>query len=171
MPIAEWAILISNPGASVHTERNMRCVSRPVVVRRMPKSLDRKQAPSFYKDVQPILKSDRPQIVFDMSETGQMDSEGLDILLLCLHDVIKSDGEVKLAGVTPPVSVLLELSRIGLLFGIYENSVSAAKSFSSFVPNASPYPDPRLPRRGTQLAQTMVMGEQLRHKAYRLLNQ
>lgn len=127
----------------------MKCVSRPVVVIRMPKSLDRRQAPSFYKDVHPMLKSYRPQIVFDMSETGHMDSVGLDILLLCLHDVIKSDGEVKLAGVTPSVSVLLELSRIGLLFGIYENSVSAAKSFSSFVPNASPYPDRRLPRRGS----------------------
>lgn len=127
----------------------MKCVSRPVVVRRMPESLDRRQAPSFYKEVQPMLTSDRPQIVFDMSETGHMDSVGSDILLLCLHDVIKRDGEVKLAGVTPSVLILLELSRIGLLFGIYENSVSAAKSFGSFGPNASPYPDPRSPRRGS----------------------
>ena len=97
-----------------------------------------------------MLKSDRPQIVFDMSETGYMDSAGLDILLLCLHDVIKSDGEVKLAGVTPSVSVLLELSRVGLLFGIYENSVSAAKSFSGLVPNADR--DRRLLKRGSTVA-------------------
>jgi hypothetical protein len=84
-----------------------------------------------------------------MSETEQMDSMGLDVLLLCLDDVIKSDGEVKLAGVTPSVSVLLELSRIGLLFGIYENSVSAAKSFCSFVPNASRYPDPAIAQAAT----------------------
>jgi len=104
-----------------------------------------------------------------------MDSMGLDVLLLCLHDVIESDGEVKLAGVRPSVSVLLELSRIGLLFGIYENSVSAAKSFSSFVPNASPYQDPSRAHAAMVTAdavgQTTVTGTQLLHKVYRLLNQ
>jgi anti-anti-sigma factor len=141
----------------------------------MPRNLDHRQARRFYKDVQPLLKSHRPQIVFDMSETEQMDSMGLDVLLLCLHDVIESDGEVKLAGVRPSVSVLLELSRIGLLFGIYENSVSAAKSFSSFVPNASPYQDPSRAHAAMATAdavgQTTVTGTQLLHKVYRLLNQ
>jgi|HubBroStandDraft_3_1064219.scaffolds.fasta_scaffold295997_1 anti-sigma B factor antagonist len=153
----------------------MRSASRPVVVARMPRNLDHRQARRFYKDVQPLLKSHRPQIVFDMSETEQMDSMGLDVLLLCLHDVIESDGEVKLAGVRPSVSVLLELSRIGLLFGIYENSVSAAKSFSSFVPNASPYQDPSRAHAAMATAdavgQTTVTGTQLLHKVYRLLNQ
>jgi anti-sigma B factor antagonist len=127
----------------------MSSASRPVVVERMPRNLDHRQARRFYKDVQPLLKSERPQIVFDMSETEQMDSMGLDVLLLCLHDVIESGGEVKLAGVTPSVSVLLELSRIGLLFGIYENSVSAVKSFSSFAPNTSLYPDPAIAQAAT----------------------
>jgi hypothetical protein len=53
---------------------------------------------------------------------------------------MKCDGEVKLAGLTYSVSIVLDSTRIGGLFEVYENSASAIKSFSSFHPNASFYP-------------------------------
>jgi anti-anti-sigma factor len=106
----------------------------------MPKRFDRRQARTFYNDVQPLLNSAQPQIVFDMSETGHIDSAGADVLLQCLCEAMKCDGEVKLAGLTHSVSIVLELTRIGGLFEVYENSASAIKSFSGFHPNASLYP-------------------------------
>lgn len=113
----------------------MTIASRPVVVKRVPKSFDRRQARNFYNEVQPLLNSDRPQIVFDMSDTEHMDSTGANVLLQCLRDAMQSDGEVKLAGLTQPISIVLELTRIGPLFSVYETFVYAVKSFTGFLPN------------------------------------
>src|SRR5579864_1062374 len=110
----------------------MRSASRPVFIKRVPRRFDREHAIRFYSKAQPLLNSDRPQIVFDMSNTEHMDSKGVDILLRCLREAMKHDGDLKLAGLTPLVSIVLELTRIGSFFEVYGNTTSAAKSFSSF---------------------------------------
>jgi anti-sigma B factor antagonist len=114
----------------------METSSRPVVVKRMPEKMNLKQARSFFKEVQPFLNSDRPQIVFDMSQVRQLDAAGVDILLQCMRQVVKRDGDLKLAALSRPAAVVLELTRTGRLFEIYESSSAAVKSFSSFLPNA-----------------------------------
>ena len=121
----------------------MENISRPVVVKRMPEKMNLKQARSFLKEVGPLLNSDRPQLVFDMSQVRHIDSGGIDVLLQCMRDVVKHDGDLKLASVSPQAAVVLELTRTGRLFEIYENSTQAVKSFSSFLPNAlKHYPHP-----------------------------
>ena len=103
-----------------------------------------KQARSFFKEVQPFLNSDRPQIVFDMSQVRQIDAAGVDVLLRCMREAMRHDGDLKLAALSPQAAVVLELTRTGRLFEIYENSTAAVKSFSSFLPNAIKhfYPHP-----------------------------
>ena len=122
----------------------MESSSRPVVVKRMPEKMNLKQARSFFKEVEPFLNSDRPQIVFDMSQVRQIDAAGVDVLLSCMREAMRHDGDLKLAALSPPAAVVLELTRTGRLFEIYENSTAAAKSFSSFLPNALKhfYPHP-----------------------------
>ncbi len=114
----------------------METTSRPVVVKRMPERLNLKQARSFLKEVQPFLRSDRPQIVFDMSQVRHIDAAGVDMLLKCMREVVKRDGDLKLASLSDQTAVVLELTRTGRLFEIYENSTAAVKSFSCFLPNA-----------------------------------
>lgn len=118
----------------------MRSTGRQIVVRKMPKRFARRRARNFYDDVKPLLNSDQPQIVFDMSETGYIDSTGADVLLQCLCEAMKCDGEVKLAGLTYAASIVLEMTCIGRLFEVYEDSASAIRSFSCFQPNTSFYP-------------------------------
>ena len=122
----------------------METSSRPVVVKRMPENMNLKQARSFYQEVQPFLTSDRPQVVFDMSRVKHIDAAGVDVLLKCMRDAIKHDGDVKLAALSRPAAVILELTRTARLFEIYDTSTDAVKSFSSFLPNAlkSFYPHP-----------------------------
>jgi anti-anti-sigma factor len=86
--------------------------------------------------VLPILKVDRPQVVFDLSQVRQMDAAGVDVLLQCMAEAMKRDGDVKLAAVSPQAAVVLELTRTDRLFEIYETSTDAARSFSGFLPNA-----------------------------------
>jgi anti-sigma B factor antagonist len=122
----------------------METISRPVVVKRMPERMNLKQARKFLKEVQPFLISDRPQVVFDMSQVRHIDAAGIDVLLQCMREAVKRDGDLKLAALSPQSAVVLELTRTGRLFEIYENSTAAVKSFSSFLPNALRQLEPQL---------------------------
>ncbi len=114
----------------------MEISSRPVVVKHMPERINLKQAREFLREVQPFLKSDRPQIVFDFSHVKQIDAAGVDMLLHCMGEAMKRDGDVKLASLSPPAAVILEMTRTDRLFEIYQNAVDAVRSFSGFLPNA-----------------------------------
>lgn len=109
--------------------------SKPVIVKRMPDRLNQKQARMFLHEVQPFLNTDRPQLVFDCSQIRQMDAAGVDMLLRCMAEVMKRDGELKLAKLSPQAAVILELTRTDRLFEIYETSGDAVKSFQRFLPS------------------------------------
>ena len=93
----------------------MENISRPVVVKRMPETMNLKQARNFLKEVEPFLNADRPQLVFDMSQVRHIDAGGVDVLLQCMRDIIKHDGDLKLASVSQQAAVVLELTRTGPL--------------------------------------------------------
>lgn len=110
--------------------------SRPVVVKRMPEKVNQREARKFLQDVQPFLRADRPQLVFDLSQVRQLDAAGVEMLLHCVSEVMKRDGDLKLASLSPQAAMVLELTRTGRLFEVYESSTDAARSFSGFLPNA-----------------------------------
>jgi len=110
--------------------------SRPVVVKHMPERVNMKQARLFLREIQPMITSDRPHIVFDFSGVKQLDAAGVDMLLRCMSEVMKRDGDLKLAAVSPEAAVILEMTRTDRLFEIYETSADAVRSFSRFTPLA-----------------------------------
>jgi anti-sigma B factor antagonist len=109
--------------------------SRPVVVKRMPARLNLRHSREFMREVQPFLTADRPQVVFDLSQVRQMDAAGIDMLLQCIAEVMKRDGELKLAAPSAQALVIMELTRTDRLFEIYETSTDAVRSFRNFLPN------------------------------------
>ena len=110
--------------------------SRPVVVKRMPERLNARTTREFLHDVQPFLTTDRPQLVFDLSQVKQLDAAGVEMLLRCMSQAHKRDGDLKLASLSAQAAVVLELTRTERLFEIYETSTDAVRSFSGFLPNA-----------------------------------
>src|SRR5215467_16109710 len=110
--------------------------SRPVVVKRMPERLNARTAREFLREVQPFLTTDRPQLVFDLFQVKQLDASGVEMLLRCMSEAHKRDGDLKLAAVSPQAGVVLELTRTERLFEIYETAADAVRSFSGFLPNA-----------------------------------
>jgi anti-sigma B factor antagonist len=109
--------------------------SRPVIVKRIPERLNMKQARKFQQEVRPFLQSDRPQLVFDLSQVRQIDAAGVDMLLTCMSEAMRRDGDLKLAALSPQAAIVLELTRTDRLFEIYDNSTDAVRSYSSFLPN------------------------------------
>jgi len=122
--------------------------SRPVVVKRVPERLNRIQARKLLSEVRPFLESDHPQVVFDFSNVRQMDTAGVEMLLYCVSQAMKRDGDVKLASVSPQAATVLELTRTWRLFETYENSTDAVRSFSCFLPNTLRFPTPAAARDG-----------------------
>lgn len=109
--------------------------SRPVIVKRVPEVLNQKQARAFLEEVKPLLEHDRPQIVFDLSLVRRIDSAGVDMLLHCMKEASRRDGDLKLASLSPEAQMVLDLTRAGRLFETFANSTEAARSFSGYLPN------------------------------------
>jgi len=105
---------------------------RTVVVKELPESVSLNHTQQLLREVAPLLEVDRPHLVFDFSEVRQLDSAGIEMLLHCMEEALKRNGDVKLAAVPPPVAVVLELTRVDRLFEIFENPSDAVESFHRF---------------------------------------
>src|SRR5882724_1159915 len=106
--------------------------SRPVVVKQLPDRVSVNENQQLFRELAPLFEGDRPCLVFDFSEVRQLDSAGIEMLLRCMEEAMKRNGDVKLAAVSPQVAVILELTRVDRLFEIFENPSDAVESFHRF---------------------------------------
>jgi anti-sigma B factor antagonist len=109
----------------------------PVIVMELPEKLNHVEAKSFLNELQPLLEMDRPSVVLDCSRIKHMDSAGVEMLLYCLEQAMKRDGDLKLAAVSSASAVIMELMRVDRLFEVFETSEEAVRSFQLFAPAAS----------------------------------
>jgi len=109
---------------------------RNVIIKQLPENLTLRYAHNFFTEVQPFLKADKPCLVFDFSDVHHLDSAGVEMLLRCMEEAMKRNGDVKLAAVSPSVAVILELTRVDRLFEIFENAADAVESFYRFPVHA-----------------------------------
>ena len=116
----------------------------PVIVMELPQQLNQAQVKTFFKELQPLLEADCPRIVLDCSQVRLIDSAGVALLLQCMQEAMKRDGDLKLAAVSAASEAMLELMRVDRLFEIFETSKEAVQSFDAI----QSYPIPQLaPRR------------------------
>ena len=116
-------------GSDMHT-------SGPVIVMELPEHLDGTQEKAFFRELRPLLEADRPRLVLDCSQVRHMDSAGIAMLLRCMQEAMKRDGDVKLAEVSPAVGVVLELMRVERLFEVFDTAKEAVQSFDAFQSHA-----------------------------------
>ena len=110
--------------------------NRPVFVKRIPDRLNNREAKAFLREMEKVVNSDRPQLVFDCSQVKQIDAAGVEMLLHCLSRAIRHDGDLKLSAVTPQMEIVLQMTRTDRLFEIYDTATDAVLSFSRFLPSA-----------------------------------
>ncbi len=112
--------------------------NRPVIVMQMPEQLVLGQVPSFKQELAPLLESHRPRIVLDCSQVRYIDSAGIEMLLHCLEEAMKRDGDLKLADVSKEAQVILELMRVDRVFEIFMTAEEAVRSFNGVSAEAAP---------------------------------
>jgi anti-sigma B factor antagonist len=107
-------------------------MKKPVVVKALPERLNLKSVQAVLQEMGPVLKEDHPLVVFDFARVRQMDGAGVEMLLECIEQAMKRDGDIKLAAVAPELAVILELTRVDRLFEIFETTAEAVESFHRF---------------------------------------
>ncbi len=104
----------------------------------MPEQLALGEVPSFKQELAPLLESHRPRIVLDCSQVRYIDSAGIEMLLHCLEEAMKRDGDLKLADVSKEAQVILELMRVDRVFEIFMTAEEAVRSFNGVAAEAAP---------------------------------
>jgi len=102
-------------------------------VKRLPTKLDFPRVSNFWAEIVPQLREDKPRIVFDCSDVRQLDSAGAEVLLRCMEEVMKQDGDLKLASVSPQAAAILRLTRIDRVFEIFDTVSDAVVSFTGYA--------------------------------------
>lgn len=103
----------------------------PVVVMQVPEELNAGEIHNFMLEVGPLLQTSRPRVVLDCSQIRSMDSAGVEMLLQCLEEAMKRDGDLKLAAPSPQCEVILELMRVSRVFETFESCDAAVRSFQA----------------------------------------
>ena len=78
--------------------------------------------------------------IFDCSGLDLIDSSGLGAIVSCLRKAIEQNGDLKLANLSPKVSMVLDLTKAKKLFAIFPNTESAIQSFETSGPESSTAP-------------------------------
>lgn len=101
----------------------------PVVVMQMPEQFTGGEVQTFMLELGPLLESNRPRIVLECSQVRSLDSSGVEMLLHSLEEVLKRDGDLKLAALSAEAEVFLELMRVARVFETFPTSEEAVRSF------------------------------------------
>jgi anti-sigma B factor antagonist len=99
-------------------------------VKQLPEKLNAKQGRLFFGELESCMNVDRPCLVLDCSKLRQMDTSAVHLMLCCLEEALKRNGDVKLAAIPTGATSILELSGIDRLFEVYETTDDAVSSFS-----------------------------------------
>jgi anti-anti-sigma regulatory factor len=98
-------------------------------VKEFPETMNAFRSRRFLSEVQSFLHDDRPYIVLDCSKVSQLDRRAIQLLLCCLEEAIKRNGDVKLAAVPAGARSTLKLTGVDRLFEIFDTKVDAVNSF------------------------------------------
>ncbi|MGB6134430.1 MAG: STAS domain-containing protein [Acidobacteriaceae bacterium] len=102
---------------------------RPVTVHEVPDHVTAAVEKKFLRNLQQYVETERPRLVLDCSKIRQMDNATIHLLLSCLEEVMKRNGDVKLAAVHADGRSTLQVTGVHRLFEMYATPSEAAHSF------------------------------------------
>jgi|SRR5882762_9810921 anti-anti-sigma factor len=105
---------------------------RTVTVKDLPESVTLNHIPELCGELVPLAHGDWPCLVLDFSAVRELDRAGVELLLRTMEEVVKRNGDVKFAAVSPQIGMILELTRVDRLFEFFDNAADAVSSFTSF---------------------------------------
>lgn len=94
------------------------------VVMKLPHRVDAREARNLLRELKE-LPVEEPCVVVDLSAVRYMDSAALDVLLGCMVEVARRDGQMRLGGISPEAATVLELTRMDQVFAMFPTAAEA----------------------------------------------
>ena len=102
---------------------------RAVTVHEIPAQVTAAEERDFLRNLQPFVETERPRLVLDCSRITRMDKTTAHLLLSCLEEAMKRNGDVKLASLSAEAKTSLHLAGLKRLFEIYPTTTDAVRSY------------------------------------------
>jgi anti-anti-sigma regulatory factor len=102
---------------------------RAVAVKRLPDVLSMQKKIAFLHEIASVMKTSRPRLVIDCSNLRECDGSAIHLLLHCLEEAMKRNGDVKLAAVPTLAAVVLVSTGVARLFETFDTTAEAVNSF------------------------------------------
>jgi anti-sigma B factor antagonist len=110
-------------------DEGMTMQARTVTAMQLPESTNSNQLQAFLRELRDCAQNSRPRIVIDCSKIRRMDQAVLLLLLSCLEEAMKRNGDVKLAALPADAKAVFESTGAARLFKIFETVFEAIDSF------------------------------------------
>jgi anti-sigma B factor antagonist len=107
-------------------------IRRKVTVEQLPEITSEDQGRCFLARIQARMSDRRPSLVLDCSGLSQMDRPVLHLLLSCLEEAMKRNGDVRLAALSPSAQAMLKLIGADRLFQSFSSNADAVDSFHQY---------------------------------------
>jgi anti-sigma B factor antagonist len=104
-------------------------IRRLVTIEQLPEITSKDQGRRFLGRIQDRMSDRRPGLVLDCSGLRQMDKPVLHLLLSCLEEAMKRNGDARLASVSPSAQAMLKVIGADRLFQIFPSNADAVNSF------------------------------------------
>lgn len=116
----------------------MSTIKRAVRVHQVPEQVTATNERSFLQNLQNCSENERPRVVLDCSHVREMNIATIYLLLSSLEEVMKCNGDVRLAALRPGAEDALRLAGVGRLFEIYATAEAAVQSFQQRSSSMAP---------------------------------
>jgi anti-sigma B factor antagonist len=130
---------MSKRTADQSQEANMTFQMHAVAVKQLPEALHAKRGRIFFEEMESWINVDRPRIVLDCSNICHMDSSVVHVMLCCLEEAMKRNGDVKLASLNETAKAQLNLMGLDRLFEIFASNADAVNSFRRLAVDVTPH--------------------------------
>lgn len=112
---------------------------RPVSLQQIPEGVTASgQAVILQFLERTCAETERPRFVLDCSLVRNMDTCTIQLLLSCLEEVMKCNGDVRLAALRPEAENTLRRSGVSRLFELYSTVEAAIQSFQKRPASMAP---------------------------------
>jgi len=108
-----------------------------VTVKELPQIMNENQGSLFLRELEGCLNHSRPSIVLNCSKVSKLDTGLIYLLLRCLEETMKRNGDLKLASVPQEAMAALKLNGVSRLFETFAGNAEAIDSFHQFSLDAS----------------------------------
>ena len=111
---------------------------RPVTVRTIPEEATVHETKKFLRELRAHGEIQRPRMVLDCSNLQRVDRAMIDLILSCLQEAMKLNGNVKRAPLPPLAQATSQSEGIDRLFEIYPSALEAERSYQGLRSEQAP---------------------------------